>query len=237
VTEWKQKRFWQAASAAAHPAGYAVKLDDRPVKTPGKADFVVPSNALARAIAAEWDAQEGEIDPRTMPLTRLANSAIDKVRPQRSAIADMLAEYGGNDLLCYRAEGPAALIERQAVAWDPLLAWARDTHGVALEVQTGVMPLSQPEASLARIGALTHALDPFDLMAFHELVTISGSWVLGYAVMTQTHEAEAIWTVAHLDELWQEEQWGEDELAQAASAARRDDFLTAERFATLARDG
>lgn len=236
MTEWKSKRFWTRVETTQSAGGYSVALDDRPVHTPSKAPFDLPSRALAEAVAAEWEAQQGEIDPQSMPLTRLANSALDKVAVQREAVAGLLADYGANDLLCYRATGPDGLVERQAEHWGALLDWAQTDLGILLRVQAGLMPIAQPDASRAEILRRTAALDPFDLTGLHELVTLSGSWVIGYAALTEAHPPEALWQAALVDELWQEEHWGADEEATEAREARREAFLVAHRFACLARD-
>ena len=129
MTGWKRKRFWKQARVVADGDGFAVELDGRPVRTPAKAALRLPGRAMAQAIAAEWDAQEDEIAPATMPFTRTANAAIDKVTPQRAEVAAMLAAYGDSDLLCYRADRPAELVRRQAESWDPALDWAATALG------------------------------------------------------------------------------------------------------------
>lgn len=236
MSEWKRKRFWKEVATTETEGGFSVLLDDRPVRTPAKAPFDLPSRALAEAVAVEWEAQQGEIDPEAMPLTRLANSAIDKVAVQHGAVAGLLAEYGGNDLLCYRAEQPEGLVARQAEHWGALLDWAHAEHDIRLHVQSGLMPIDQPEASRAEMLRRTQALGPFELTAMHEFVTLSGSWVIGYAALTEAHPPEALWHAALVDELWQEEQWGKDEEAMEARAARGEAFFVAHRFARLTRE-
>lgn len=237
MSEWKRKRFWTRVETTPTGGGYSVTLDDRPVRTPAKAAFDLPSRALAGAIAEEWQLQHGVIDPESMPLTRLANSALDKVAVQREAVAGLLAEYGANDLLCYRATGPAGLVARQTEHWDALLDWAAADLGIRLRVQSGLMPIPQSDASRTEVLHRTTALDPFDLTALHELTTLSGSWVIGFAALTDARPPETLWPIALIDELWQEEQWGEDEEAIAARDARRRAFFVAHRFACLARQG
>lgn len=235
MTGWAPKRFWTAATVQPAPGGFTVTLDGRPVKTPAKALLVVPTAAMAQAIAAEWDAQTGTIDPEGMPCTRAANSALDKLSVQGPEVVALLAAYGGNDLLCYRAEGPPPLAARQAAAWDPLLDWAATALSAPLVVTRGVMPADQPAASLARLTAEVAALDPFRLAAFHDLVAISGSLVLALAVARGRLSAEEAWTASRIDEAWQAEQWGEDEEAAAAEAWRHAAFLQAHRFWELCR--
>ena len=137
MSEWAPRRFYKDATVETAEGGFIVHLDGRPLRTPGKAPLVVPSRGIAEAMAEEWRAQDEKIDPRTMPFTRTANSAIDKVAPQHPEVADMLAEYGDSDLLCYRAESPAELVARQAERWDPLLDWAAREMGARLEPRAG----------------------------------------------------------------------------------------------------
>ena len=209
--------------------GFAILLDGRPVKTPAKSPVRVPQAALAQAIAAEWNAQEDEVDPTSMPFTRYANAAIDKVTHQRAEIVDMLAEYGGSDLVCYRADHPPALVARQAAAWDPLLNWADETFGARLKPTTGVMFVAQDGAALAKLKAPVAALTPWELTAFHDFVTISGSLLIGLAATQRWASFEDLWLRSRVDELWQEEQWGEDEEATKAAETKRTDFLHAGR--------
>lgn len=233
MSGWKAKRFWTEARAEACEGGYTVRLDGRPVKTPAKVPLVVPTRAMAEAVAAEWDAQTGEVKPETMPVTRAANSAIDKIVPQRAAVVEIVAAYGGSDLLCYRAVGPEALVARQAEGWDPVLAWAEEALGARLVVTAGVMHVAQDSEALQRLAARVEALDPFRLAAFHDLVAISGSLVLALAVTDGRLEPEEAWRLSRIDERWQVEQWGEDEEAAAFEAARHDGFLQAARFYAL----
>lgn len=235
MTGWKAKRFWQAARAVEAAGGYSVELDGRPIRTPAKAALVVPTAAMARAVAAEWDAQQGEVRPATMPVTRAANAAIDKVRAQFAEVAAMIAAYGDSDLLCYRAEAPAALVARQAAAWDPLLGWAAERFGARLITVAGVVHVPQDPAALARLAAPVHALDAFGLTALHDLVALSGSLVIGLAALEDAAEIGALWRASRVDETWQQEQWGIDDEARARSAVKESDFLAAKRFHDLAR--
>lgn len=232
MSGWTAKRFWTEASAAEVPGGWTVRLDDRPVKTPAKAPLMVPTRALAAALADEWQAQSGKIDPGSMPLTRMANSAIDKVAPQFDAVAAMLAGYGGTDLLCYRADGPVALVARQGAAWDPLLAWVAG-QGAPLTVTTGVIPVPQPPASLAALHAQVAAFTPFGLAALHDLVAISGSLVLGLAATAGRVTPQDAFALSRIDEDWQAEIWGHDEEAVESAALKRAALLDAGRFYAL----
>lgn len=234
---WAPRRFWTSAGVAEAPGGFAVTLDGRPLRTPGRAAVVVPGRALAQALAAEWDAQQGTVQPATMPLTRAVNSAIDTVTPRRSEVEAEIARYGETDLLCYRAAAPAGLVALQAAAWDPLLAWAAESFGARLVTVEGVMFAAQPPAALAALHRALERFDAFELTALHELVALSGSLVIGLAAASGREAPEALWDKAHIDEAWQISQWGEDAEAAAAAALRRQGFLQAMRLIALARAG
>ena len=228
---WNTKRkFWKEASVAEQDGTYAVLLDGRGLKTPAKTPVVAPTEAIAKAIAAEWDAQVEEIDPLTMPVTRWANAALDKVALQHAEVADMLADYGGTDLLCYRADNPQELVARQAELWDPILDWAADQLDARLIPVQGVMFQSQDAAALERLRSRVHAFSNFELSAFHDLVALSGSLILGFAAVQELRPIEELWNLSRVDELWQEEQWGEDSEATALAESKRNDFLHAVRF-------
>lgn len=232
---WAPRRFWQTARAEATEGGHTVRLDGRAVRTPAKTPLILPSLALAEAVAAEWDAQDAVVDPRRMPLTRSANAALDKVTPQFDEVAALIAAYGGTDLLCYRAEAPEELAARQAAAWDPWLDWARDSHGAPLAATRGVMHVDQPATSLSRLSAAVTAMTPFELTALHDLVALSGSLVLGLAVAEGAITPDAAWGLSRIDEAWQIEQWGADEEAAEVAALKRAEFLQARHFLTLCR--
>ncbi|MCC1494144.1 ATP12 family chaperone protein [Cognatishimia sp. F0-27] len=235
MSEWAPRRFWQDTSIEKTEGGFTVLLDGRSVRTPSKTLLSVPTEALAAAIAEEWRAQEEKIDPRTMPFTRTANSAIDKVAPQHGAVAEMLAAYGDADLLCYRAASPQELVDRQNAVWDPMLDWADRTFEARLEPRTGIMHEAQQPDALARLSAQVHALDNHALAAFHDLVTLTGSLVLGLAGAHQTHPADEIWDMSRIDERWQAEQWGVDEEAEEAAAIKAEAFRHANRYFAMAR--
>lgn len=230
MSEWKSKRFWDEAAVAERDGGFTVLLDGRQVKTPAKVALILPTRPMAEAVAAEWAAQEGEIDPNSMPFTRSANAAIDKVATQHAEVADMLADYGDSDLLSYRADRPQELAERQAEHWDPALDWAEQALGVRLNVHHGVIHQPQSPEGQARLRAQVHALSPFQLAGFHDLVSLSGSLILGFAAAQGWRDADAIWQLSRLDELWQEEQWGRDDEAHATAELKRAAFLHAKKF-------
>jgi len=230
---WRLKRFWTETGIEPVEDGFSILLDARPVRTPGKAPLVLPTRRLAEAVAAEWEAQEGEVRPETMPLTRSANSAIDKLSVQREEVAELLAAYAETDLLCYRAEGPEALVARQSEAWDPLLDWAAEALGARLKPVTGVIPAPQDSRSLDLLAERTRALDSFSLAAFHDLVTLTGSLLLAFSVTEGRQDPEAAWLISRVDESWQAEQWGIDEVAAEQEALKKQAFLDAARLFSL----
>ena len=227
------KRFYALAEAVSVDGGWGISLDGKPVRTPARALLVVPTEALGAAIAGEWAAQGEMIAPRSMPLTGLANAAIDRAGPHRAAFVVELAAYAETDLLCYRAQEPDDLAARQAAAWDPLLDWAARRYDVAFTVTQGVMHRPQPAATVARLGAALGARDDFALVPMQPLITISGSLVIALALAEGAIDVEAAWTAAQVDETYQTEHWGDDELAAQARAARRADFDAAARFLGL----
>jgi chaperone required for assembly of F1-ATPase len=227
------KRFWKDVIVAKEDGGWGVALDTRPVRTPARAPLVVPTEALADAIADEWRGIAGEVDPRAMPLTGLANAAIDRVAPERQAFAAGLARYAEADLACYRAEGPRGLVERQEESWDALLAWARRRFDVDFATTCGIVHVEQPAATVDRLAHALASLDPFRLAGLSPLVTIGGSLVAALAVVEKAITPEAAWDAVSVDERWQLEQWGADAEAEAALENRRRDFLAAARFLDL----
>lgn len=230
MSAWKAKRFWAEVTVQPVDGGYQVMLDARQVKTPAKAVLLAPSRAVADAVAAEWRAVDGVIDPRHMPVTRAVNAAIDKVAVQFDEVADLIAAYGGSDLLCYRADAPAELALAQAAAWDPMLGWAETRLGVKLTCGKGIAPIAQPAQSLSVLRAHVFATTAFQLTALHDLVSLTGSLVLGLAATTDEFSPESLWSLSRFDEEWQSRLWGEDEEASAMTATKRNDFLFACHF-------
>lgn len=228
------KRFYEHVAIIPVDDGLSIQLDGKLVRTPARALLAVPTQALADGIADEWRAQDGDIDPAAMPMTGLANAAIDHIIPNKANFAAGIARYGESDLLCYRADGPDSLIARQAAAWNPLLDWARARYDVAFAVTQGILPVAQPDETLARLDAVVAALDPFTLAGLSALVTLSGSLVCGLAIVEGGHDPAAIWRAADIDEAWQVEQWGEDAEAATRTERRATEFATAARFCALA---
>ncbi|MEO1195912.1 MAG: ATP12 family protein [Pseudomonadota bacterium] len=235
MSDWAPRKFWTDVTARPEGEGWAVYLDDRPLRTPAKAALIAPTPAMAEAVAEEWRAQDETIDPGSMPVTRSLNVVLDKIVVNPAPVADMLAGYAETDLLCYRATQPDALVARQAEAWDPHLDWAADTYGARLVTTAGVMPVTQPADAVVRLARAVHDLDPYDLAAAHDLVTLSGSLILGLAAMAGRIDAETLWAAARLDESWQIEQWGPDEEAESLAATKKEAVLHALAFQALAK--
>ena len=227
------KRFWTTARAVEAEDGWGVELDGRPLKTPSRVALVVPMRDMAEAIAAEWSGAGEAVDPRAMPLTGLANAAVDRVAPDPVTFSGGLAKYAEADLFCYRAAGPAKLVQRQAAQWDPLLAWARRRFEADFVVTDAIVHIGQPAATVARLGQAVAALDAYRLAALSPLVTIGGSLVAALAVVEEAVPLDTIWEAVSLDERWQIEQWGDDDEAVASLASRRTDFEAAARFLSL----
>ena len=223
------KRFWKDVTVEAG----AILLDGRGVRTPAREPLVLPTPALAEAVAGEWRAVGEKIDPRAMPLTGYANAAIDKVAPDTATFAAGLARYGETDLLCYRAENPPELAARQAKIWDPLLDWARARYDIAFVVTAGIVHRAQPPETLSRLSAAIAARSPFELAALSPIVTIGGSLVVALMLAEHAITADAAFDATHLDELWQAELWGEEWMAADARALRRADFASADRLLRL----
>jgi chaperone required for assembly of F1-ATPase len=227
------RRFYKSASISPTQGGFAILLDGREIKTPARAALIVPGEKLAEAIAGEWNEQGEKIDPRAMPFTGLANAAIDRITPDPQAFARSLASYGESDLTCYRAESPDLLMKRQAVIWDPLLAWARRRYDVNFEIVHGVIHRPQPASTLQRLGEVVAARPSFELAGLSPLITISGSLIIALALADDAIDLDIAWRAASLDEIWQAENWGEDAEAAAMLEARRWDFTAAWRFFRL----
>ena len=229
------KRFYKDVATELLAEGHGVVLDGRAVRTPGKRRLVLPTAALAAVVAAEWQAQVEVIDPAEMPLTKIANTAIDGVADKLADVRSEIVGYAGNDLIGYRAEHPQLLVERQAQSWDPVLAWAADECGIALKVATGIMPVAQSQEALGAADDAWRDCDAMALAAGHVLVSLSGSNLLALAVLRGHLQAEAAWQAAHIDEDWQISQWGEDAEAQERRERRRREFLAAAEFLRLMR--
>lgn len=235
------KRFYKTADIAAAALDgeprFGIVLDGRLVKTPAKKPLQVSSQAFAQAIAAEWARQESVIDPATMPLTRIANTALDAVAGMMPEVAADIANFAGSDLLCYRAEGPQALVARQAAAWDPVLDWVRKDLGARFVLAQGIVPVDQPALSLEKFSSALGAYEAFQLTSLHVITTLTGSALLALAHARAVLSREAVWAAAHVDEDWQIEQWGFDEEAQERRATRWTEFEAASQVLAFTKKG
>ena len=227
------KRFWKSAQAIQNDGGWGVELDGRPLRTPARKPLSVPTQRLAEDIAAEWNAAEDKIDRRAMPLTGLANAAIDRVAPDKKSFASGIAKYAEADLASYRAEGPQGLIDAQAEHWDELLAWGRRRFDVDFRTTNGLLHVEQPPATVERLAHAVNALDPYRLAGLSPLVTIGGSLLAALGVLEEVFTPEWAWEAVSVDDRWQLEQWGSDAEAEAALDNRKRDFLVAARFLEL----
>jgi chaperone required for assembly of F1-ATPase len=227
------RRVYKSVATRATEDGWGLTLDDRPLRTPARRELRVPSEPLAAAIAAEWDAQDPDIRPETMPLTRLATTAIDRTTERRTEIAAEVANYAGTDLVCYRADHPSALAARQEAAWQPLIDWAAGRYDAGLAVTAGIVPLPQSPASLKAYAAAVTALDDFRLTAVHAATAACGSLVIALALLEGRLDAEAAFEVSQLDEIFQIEAWGEDAEAARRRSAVAEDIKAAARFLDL----
>lgn len=231
------RRFYKTVGVEGGPGGWEVRLDGRPVRSPAKAVLRLPGAALAEAIAGEWAAQGEKVEPASMPLLRLACTAVDRVAPRRAAVVDDIVAYGGSDLLCYRATEPVELIARQQEIWQPLLDWAADRFGARLRVTAGIAPIDQPAPALAVLRDAVAERDDPTLAGLHALTAATGSLVIALAALEAEIDGDALWRAAQLDEDWQIERWGEDAEAAARRTALRADIDATLRFLALVAAG
>ena len=228
------KRFYQEVGVEREADGqFAVRLDGKPVRTPGKAPLQFPTAALADAAAQEWREQGARIDPSSMQLTKLANSVIDGVAGQEKAVIEDLLKYAASDLLCYRADAPEGLVARQRRHWDPVLAWAKEELDAPMRLSEGVTHVEQPVASLDEIRKRVAVFDVWRLAALHVMTSLLGSALLALAVALGRLSPEEAWTAAHVDEDWQIAQWGEDQEARERRKNRFRDYQAAAKMLEL----
>ncbi len=227
------RRLYTTVETRPEGGGWGVALDGKTVRTPIKLELVLPTAALATAIAAEWDAQRDDVRPAGMPLFRLAATAIDRTAAQRDLVVKEVAGYAGTDLLCYRALRPPALVARQHAVWQPLIDWANQRYGARLAVTSGVVPAAQSPATMRAFAAEVAAHDDFRLTALHSLTAVCGSIVIALALREDRLDAEAAFAASQLDETFQIEAWGEDAEAAARRRALAADIAAAARFLQL----
>ena len=224
------KRFYKEAAVTSGQDGHGVLLDGRPLRSPAKQVLLLPSADLAAAIAAEWGAQGEEIEPAAMPLTRLASTARDRMPAARAAMIAEVAGYLGTDMLCYRAASPIELIERQRDGWQPLLDWAEEVYGTRFVVTTSVLPVAQPEAAVQGLHAVVEGLEDWPLTGVHAATTTLGSVILALALWQGRVDAETVWRLSLLEELFEQERWGRDQEAERRQEVLRRDIEAAARF-------
>ena len=222
----RRKRFYAHAGVVESAAGFAIALDDKPIRTPSGRVVVAPTRDIADGIVAEWEAQKETIDPLTMPLTRFANSVVDAVVDRVEAVTEDLAKYFQSDLLFYRAGHPEALVAREAAHWDPVLFWAADALGAHFILAEGIVHVRQPDSAIAAARAALPE-DPWSIAALHVITTLTGSALLALALLRGEIDQEQAWAAAHVDEDWNAEQWGVDEEVAVRRAARLVDFKAA----------
>jgi chaperone required for assembly of F1-ATPase len=231
------RRFYREAGVGDAAGGHAVELDGRPVKTPARRPLVLPTAAAAEAVAAEWAAQGDAVDPATMPLTRLASTAIDRVADNRERVIGEIAAYAGTDLLCHRAAAPADLVARQAQGWQPLLDWLAERHGARLAVADGIMAVAHPDEATAALTRAVAAFDDLALAALHTVTAASGSLVIALALADGRIDAAEAWRLSRMDEDFQIERWGEDAEAAEAAKGPRAEIEAAACFLLLSAGG
>jgi len=230
------KRFYKDVSVSPVGDAFGILLDGRPMKTPQRNALAVPASALADAIAAEWAAQGENIIPASMPLTALAQGALDQVDNERDRIVGRIAAFADSDMLYYRAdESQQALIDHQAKHWDPLLDWARQRYDISFNLVYGIRYEAQPQETIERLAATVEAQDDFTVAAMLSLVGLSGSLIATLALVEQVYDSATLWPLVNLDELWQEQQWGRDDQAVAARGIKQAEFEAAARFLDLSR--
>ncbi len=233
MTAAPARRFYKTVSVAGTMAPFSIRLDERPVRTPLKRALDLPTKALAEAVATEWAGQGEKIEPHTMPLTRLANTTIDRVEPDLGRIIGEIVDFAGSDLVCYRAEKPQGLVERQAKAWQPVLDWARQTFQGEFQATEGILHIAQPPASLTALQDFLATKSPWLLTALHNMTTLTGSALLSAMACEKGLPPSEAWLAAHVDEDWQIEQWGWDEEARHRRDFRKREFDTCLRFCEL----
>ena len=231
------KRFYEEVTVVEEGGKHHIRLDGKTVRTPAREELCVARSALAEKICEEWRAQGEFVNPQTMPLTQLANTAIDGVSPKMEEVVEATLNYAGSDLLCYRADQPESLADLQREGWDPVLTWLKATYGAEFILGTGVMYVAQPEMSIAKIRALMETYDPPTLSAVHVMTTLTGSLFLALAVAEDHISMDQAWHAAHIDEDWQFSRWGSDADAEIRREKRFKEMQAAADFLYLARRG
>ncbi len=233
MTAGPARRFYKQVAVTGAAAPFAITLDERTLRTPLKRPLDLPTKALADALAAEWEAQAEKIEPHTMPFTKLANTALDRVATDKDRIVGEIVDFAGSDLVCYRAANPPDLVERQVRIWQPVLDWARATFKGEFQATEGILHIAQPEASLAALREYLSTKSPWALTALHNMTTLTGSALISTMAAEKGLLPAEAWLAAHVDEDWQIEQWGWDEEARHRRDFRKREFDTCLRFCEL----
>lgn len=224
------KRFYKSAGVDTVDDGFRVLLDGRSLKTPAKAELLLPVRELAEAVAEEWEEQADEIEPDAMPITRLATTAVDRMPELRDAAIEEIADYAGTDLVCYRAPDPNDLVRLQHEAWQPALDWMTQHYGIAFDLTVSLVPAQQPEATLAGVRNLIEAIDDWPLVGVHGATTSLGSVVLALALWHGQLDADAAADASLVDALFEIERWGQERDATRRHEALRCDVRGIARF-------
>jgi chaperone required for assembly of F1-ATPase len=235
MSEAPARRFYKAVAVAGMAAPFAITLDERSLRTPLKRALDLPTRPLAEAVAAEWEAQAEKIDPQSMPFTKLANTALDRVASDRGRIVREIVDFAGSDLVCYRAEKPPELVERQARGWQPVLDWARSAFGGEFTLTEGIVHIEQPAMALRAMNDYLSRKSAWELTALHNMTTLTGSALISSMASEGALLPAEAWLAAHIDEDWQIEQWGEDEEASHRRQYRKREFDTCLRFCALSK--
>ena len=232
MVEWAKKRFWETVSTVCVDGAslYKVYLDKRLLNTPNKKPLILPTKEMADHVVFEWESQGDKVDPLTMPYTRSANSSIDKVAPQTDEIRKLVTDYGDSDLICYRADKPKELVRRQEKIWSNLVLWSASDLNAPLNIFEGVVYAPQPSQSILEFEKQVSNLNTFQLCALYDLVTISGSLVLSLAVIKNFLNLDNAWSACQVDEDWQQENWGIDEVESVRTLNRKTAFFHAASF-------
>ncbi|ESR26546.1 ATP12 family chaperone protein [Lutibaculum baratangense] len=231
------RRFYEAVTVEAGEAGHVIRLDSRNVRTPARRLLALPTSELAELVAEEWRAQGERIDPSSMPVNRIVNSALDGVAVSADAVREDVVRFLDSDLLCYRADSPERLVEWQNAAWDPPLAWARESLGLDLRLAAGIVHVEQPPQTLERGAGIVARYETLPLAGLHVMTSLTGSIVLALAVVEGHMSPDDAWAAAHVDEDWQISQWGEDAEAMRRRQARWAEMRAAALVARHGRGG
>ena len=230
------KRFYKDVTVGEQDQMFTILLDGKTIKTPEKSLCLMPTREMAQAVAREWDDQLEEINPALMPVTKLANTAIDRLDKRRAELIDELVEYAGSDQLCYRAEHPDELVNLQNQIWDPLLKRMSDIHGIELKLAAGIIFQQQEAEQLSKIRALIEAIESFKLMAFYAMTTVSGSVTIGFNLFEGHITVDQAWQAGHLDENFQTSKWGSDAEAEERRENLKSELENAAKFLKLCQN-